>query len=389
MGTTCDFLTSLEMETTHKAELRISEARNFFKSDFSNKNNSTLCDSNSLPLSISSSLDLRTGIKSESFHFIAPSLQKLSNTLDAKQTVQSFLSVRNTNGFTSQYKQAASTDQSNSTLVLRRESILANRSKNQYRSSKIMTSNLSLLLPALSEYLKKRTGFFVSETNTSGESSKSKSIRSSSGKSLNSKINSTLMNLITLNQRATSRTPNENRQVSLLENKFYSSHRSTLIEYFDPVTHMDQYIDLTPSTFKTKTSVLNSQNTSQLANYIDRYEHENGNQQLLDGNNLKRIVLNPMVRAVSTYSSSTSSSRPVSVAIHSCCVVRQFCFRNKRKQSRHCKSKRVDKLKKADVESSGGNSYPKKTRRTLVDKLLARNKVTRYFYYYYWQRQHT
>lgn len=370
----------------HKAELRVSEARNLFKSDFSNKINSTSCESsNSLPISISSSLDLKTGIKSESFHFgAAKSCQKRANTLDAKQTVQSFLSVRNTSGLTSRYKQQSIKDQSNGTLVLRRESIMANqRNKNQQRSSRLMTSNLSLFLPALNEYLKKRTGFFVSEPNTSGENSKSN--RSSSGKSLNSKINSTLMNLISLNQRvSSSRGSNVNRQVSLLENKFYSaSHRSTLIEFFDPATHMDQYIDLTPSSFLTKSSIVNSQKSSQLANYKDMYEHE-------ANYDLERIVFNPVVRAVSTYSSVASSSRPVSVAIHSCCVVRHLFFRRS-KQSRG-KSKRVDKLKeKADMRSTGGNGNLKKTRRTLVDKLLARNKVTHcccYFKYYYWQAQH-
>lgn len=387
VGTTYDFLTSLgEMAMAHKAELRVSEARNLFKSDFSNKINSTSCESsNSLPISISSSLDLKTGIKSESFHFgAAKSCQKRANTLDAKQTVQSFLSVRNTSGLTSRYKQQSIKDQSNGTLVLRRESIMANqRNKNQQRSSRLMTSNLSLFLPALNEYLKKRTGFFVSEPNTSGENSKSN--RSSSGKSLNSKINSTLMNLISLNQRvSSSRGSNVNRQVSLLENKFYSaSHRSTLIEFFDPATHMDQYIDLTPSSFLTKSSIVNSQKSSQLANYKDMYEHE-------ANYDLERIVFNPVVRAVSTYSSVASSSRPVSVAIHSCCVVRHLCFRRS-KQSRG-KSKRVDKLKeKADMRSTGGNGNLKKTRRTLVDKLLARNKVTHcccYFKYYYWQAQH-
>lgn len=314
VGTTNDFLSTFD----NIGLLRIdtpSNVNHLFRNSNPNSDQTL-----SLPLTVSSplntydkrhifngidSLNFDSAVKSNSFEYVMKSsgvlrTKKLISVLDARATTQSILNLRG-------HKKRTISNHNRESYVI--------DLKNSNRSSKLITSDLSLFLPALNEYLSNKTSFFLNETTlikTSSERS------STSFRSLNEKINSTLYNLVSLKQLEDVRHQRFSI-ISIHRNSFCSQH-STSIDYFDPIhTKMDQYIDLTSKSLKRSSHL--ASNRMEVSNMLN-----------IDNLLFRKFQRNNINEFLTVSSHSVQSSRPDSITVQSCCVKR--CFTTKLKQEK-------------------------------------------------------
>ncbi len=296
VGTTNDFLAALqtlEMSSDYKLN-------NLFKTtEFSSKDSSF-----SLPLTISSinysegclEPSLKNAIRSDSLECTASNVQpsveiqdqRSLEILDAKGTTQSILNLRHRQNFPNG----------------NRESYVVDK-KNSSRSSKLLTSDLSLLLPTLNDYLTNKSSFFLNETTVIKTSNRTSTY---TNKSLNEKINSALFNLVALNHINNERSEEAQasyvqRRISIrsIRHNFVDcySQNSAYIDYFDPIQgNMDQYVDLTSK------SLVKNSNTTQIGSTTAISKFSKSEEM-------------KTCRTVSIYSLN-SSSRPVSIIVKSC-----------------------------------------------------------------------
>lgn len=163
-------------------------------------------------------------VKSESFEYLITNSNEITqkysqklNKIDAKETTQSIISLR-----------------ANKSIKKKRLDMRLCKKPNN-----LMTSDLSALIPSLDDLLPTRSNIFFNEKHCSEYSIRNASISLNMNKSLNERINSTLLNLVALNQDVIVQ-----KRVSIHSKRNKNLRYSSTIEYFDPC-QIDQYIDLT------------------------------------------------------------------------------------------------------------------------------------------------